>query len=826
MIGLNDSNSSGLIKDLVANSLRYYGANLDDFVDSLESEIYRFFNGKTQELLSAVMDRLKVTCLITFKGQELANIQSQGEKVGHYYEYHSDLLFNDMHLAKEITVDESSGVLLENILCFQEEGLKKIRLKKETNRRKSKDSPAQEKNGDCFKIQFTFDYTFANCTDNDRVKGRQETVICLVKLFFVELEKYFDHSISKILKKINDNVENYLMRAAEHIGERENNKLSDDFKDIQAKLMTKLMMIADGDYQFTPMSVFLIWQDRYTNLRYYFTEAQEQFLKDELGNLLFEKLKTTPMPLKTSICYQKMKDGKMGFVHEWAELPEKKNPEPGDPYAEAEGNFLTQSVILIPMPSDGFLIGCRSPKLEEIPDISLEKLLRSFKRSVKVSKDSLRELQTGSVKQVLEKTLIGNSKKIWESRNQISCVAAYLARLIRKNYNDYKALKEKGNPTETAKFLQKLFFPTIFIRGPVGCGKSTHVTFLREEVQKYLQKEFGNEEPPSEFSKGNYVSRKFNHNSTQYGSSSSDVGVVVSELFGRREGFLSEDDKGSDGIFDTNFGEILFLDEVGELHDKTQALLLQLIQDRTYHRQGEPEITRVFPGILAFATWKDSDLLRKDFLSRATDFEVEVASLWERAKDIPLLVNDFLNQMEDHELNPLREVLIKCATKSKYRWQTANNRQLNKVLNQVLITVKGRNLISVRKHRYHEEDSIEKLFDRAYCLSEIKATPEDIPNTVPENDLPETKWTKLSVAESRERDEIWKTITKEEFKEFVDQKARGDRFEGNKCLFENRKKNYFFTKSAASKKVTELARRLGINKEDVEYFCMRWPDKD
>ncbi|MFT4626215.1 MAG: DNA-binding NtrC family response regulator [Myxococcota bacterium] len=63
--------------------------------------------------------------------------------------------------------------------------------------------------------------------------------------------------------------------------------------------------------------------------------------------------------------------------------------------------------------------------------------------------------------------------------------------------------------------------------------------------------------------------------------------LIENELFGHAKGAYTGADRESEGRVAGAEGGTLFLDEIGELAPQVQAKLLQLVQDRTYHRVGE-----------------------------------------------------------------------------------------------------------------------------------------------------------------------------------------------------------------------------------------------
>ncbi|MGH8226467.1 MAG: sigma-54-dependent transcriptional regulator [Steroidobacteraceae bacterium] len=118
--------------------------------------------------------------------------------------------------------------------------------------------------------------------------------------------------------------------------------------------------------------------------------------------------------------------------------------------------------------------------------------------------------------------------------------------------------------------------------------------------------------------------------------------LMESELFGHKRGSFTGAIADKKGLVQSAEGGTLFLDEVADLPLHMQVKLLRLVQEKTVRPVGEAREEAVDVRILS-ATHKNlSELVaegrfREDLFYRINVIEIRVASLRERAEDIPAL---------------------------------------------------------------------------------------------------------------------------------------------------------------------------------------------
>jgi formate hydrogenlyase transcriptional activator len=125
--------------------------------------------------------------------------------------------------------------------------------------------------------------------------------------------------------------------------------------------------------------------------------------------------------------------------------------------------------------------------------------------------------------------------------------------------------------------------------------------------------------------------------------------LIASELFGYEKGAFTGATQRRLGRFESANGGTIFLDEVGDLPPEIQITLLRVLQEREIERVGSNKPISVDVRMLA-ATHRDLNALvaegkfRRDLLYRLNVVPIELPSLSERAADIPLLVEYFMDR--------------------------------------------------------------------------------------------------------------------------------------------------------------------------------------
>jgi DNA-binding NtrC family response regulator len=126
--------------------------------------------------------------------------------------------------------------------------------------------------------------------------------------------------------------------------------------------------------------------------------------------------------------------------------------------------------------------------------------------------------------------------------------------------------------------------------------------------------------------------------------------LFESEMFGHVKGAFTDARQDRKGRFEMADGGTIFLDEIGDLDASTQVKLLRVLQDRTYEVLGSSATRIVDVRVISATNRNLSEMVtagqfREDLLYRLNLIAIHLPSLRERAGDIPLIVNHFLENL-------------------------------------------------------------------------------------------------------------------------------------------------------------------------------------
>ncbi len=166
--------------------------------------------------------------------------------------------------------------------------------------------------------------------------------------------------------------------------------------------------------------------------------------------------------------------------------------------------------------------------------------------------------------------------------------------------------------------------------------------------------------------------------------------LLESELFGYERGAFTGAERDKPGKFELANGGTIFLDEIGEVPEGTQAKLLQVLQDGCYYRLGGNGEVRVDARVVA-STNVDLEAamasggFRKDLFYRLNVVRVQVPSLCDRTAEIPLLVENFRARYENEygrRIGALSEDALESL--SRHDWP-GNVRELENLVRRMVV---------------------------------------------------------------------------------------------------------------------------------------------
>ena len=170
--------------------------------------------------------------------------------------------------------------------------------------------------------------------------------------------------------------------------------------------------------------------------------------------------------------------------------------------------------------------------------------------------------------------------------------------------------------------------------------------------------------------------------------------LIESELFGHEKGAFTGAAALRRGRFELADGGSIFLDEVGDLHEASQAKLLRVLQDGEFQRLGGEQSIRVTVRVISATNRRLDELIadgkfRQDLFYRLSVVPIRVPALRERRQDVRDLVayflaefcarNNFKPKTMDDDVLPVLE---------RYDWP-GNVRELRNAVERMAILTPG-----------------------------------------------------------------------------------------------------------------------------------------
>ena len=166
--------------------------------------------------------------------------------------------------------------------------------------------------------------------------------------------------------------------------------------------------------------------------------------------------------------------------------------------------------------------------------------------------------------------------------------------------------------------------------------------------------------------------------------------LLESELFGYERGAFTGAQQAKAGQIELAARGVLFLDEVSEMSLAAQAKFLRFLQEREFQRLGGTRTQKANVRVIAASNRDlrqavEQGKFREDLFYRLQVFDIPLPPLRERSSDVPLLAEQFLEELGQSMGRPVarlgddaREALL------SYNWP-GNVRELRNVLERAAI---------------------------------------------------------------------------------------------------------------------------------------------
>ncbi len=212
--------------------------------------------------------------------------------------------------------------------------------------------------------------------------------------------------------------------------------------------------------------------------------------------------------------------------------------------------------------------------------------------------------------------------------------------------------------------------------------------------------------------------------------------LVESELFGHEKGAFTGALHTRKGRFEMAHKGTLFLDEVGELSQTTQARLLRVLQERSFERVGSVQSHHIDVRIITATNRPLEEMVedgsfRKDLYYRLNVFSINLPPLRERKSDILLLVEHFLTLFaKQNNVEKAKLSLAASDMLQKYSWP-GNIRELENVIERAMLLI-GKNAYILPQHlplELHSSEcplNMKKVKNDSVAFSHMGTLPEQV----------------------------------------------------------------------------------------------------
>ncbi len=204
--------------------------------------------------------------------------------------------------------------------------------------------------------------------------------------------------------------------------------------------------------------------------------------------------------------------------------------------------------------------------------------------------------------------------------------------------------------------------------------------------------------------------------------------LIESELFGHEKGAFTSAIKQRIGKFEQASGGTLFMDEIGDMSLSAQAKVLRVLQENKITRVGGEKEISIDVRVIA-ATNKDlhaeiaKGTFREDLYHRLGVILIHVPTLNERKDDIPILANQFVQEICEEYGIPKKVITPKAIQEMQNMHWSGNIRELHNVLERLVILSESKiteEEVLTYAVAHHERDPFEAIFTKYERFQDFK----------------------------------------------------------------------------------------------------------
>ncbi len=197
-------------------------------------------------------------------------------------------------------------------------------------------------------------------------------------------------------------------------------------------------------------------------------------------------------------------------------------------------------------------------------------------------------------------------------------------------------------------------------------------------------------------------------------------GTIDSELFGHEKGAFTGASESRKGYFEVTDGGTIFLDEIGEMPQSTQARLLRVLENGEFIKVGSSKVLKTNVRVIAATNVNLLDAVnkgkfREDLFYRLSTVPIYVPALRERGDDVMLLFKKFTYDFsENYKTEPIKLTPDAQEYLKSHRFP-GNIRQLKNLAEQMSILSVDREVNAIQLETFlpRSGSNLPALIDKA-----------------------------------------------------------------------------------------------------------------